>query len=297
MNTGIKKLNGFTLLEVVAAVAILSAIITSVLVVMNRCVNTAIDIRVKTEAFEIARENMEKLLASASLSDMTEFGFSEQNPDIEWQTIVQSFYEPVTSRMWTEAVCSATYLDSSNEQQKIELTHWLTDLTKEQIQKILDQQLREAEFMDQTQYEEYISQMQELTTEYLEEQGFDVDAYLEFIEQQQQERLDWLDNNEYNQEDYNNFTLQQREEEKIFLAELGVDTDDMDESIKSHPAYQSIPKPSTSDPSILEPSMSSDPSTSPSTEGDKPTIDWSEIPPELWPIISQLLGLEPPQQK
>ena len=217
-----KKYRAFTLIEAVMAIAILAAITSSVLVVMNRCVTAAIDIRVKTQAFEIARENMEKLLASASLSDMTEYGYSEQNPDIEWQTVVQSFYEPVTSRMWMEAVCSATYPDTNNEQQTVELTHWLTDLTKEQVLKILDQQTREAEFMDQTQYEEYISQIQELTAQYLEEQGLDIDAYLEFIEQQQQERLDWLDGNEYNQEDYNNFTLQQREEEKQFLEDLGV---------------------------------------------------------------------------
>lgn len=295
MNICKKNYRAFTLIEAVMAIAILAAITSSVLVVMNRCVTAAIDIRIRTQAFEIARENMEKLLASASLSDMTEFGYSEQNPDIQWQTTVQSFYEPVTSRMWMEAVCSATYPDSNNEQQTVELTHWLTDLTKEQIQKILDQQLKEAEFMDQTQYEEYISQMQELTTEYLEEQGLDVDAYLEFIEQQQQERLDWLDNNEYNEEDYNIFTQTQRDEEELFLADLGVDPDEKDTWIKAHPSYPSILQPSTPSDSIFEPSTSPDSSTSPLSAGDEPAIDWSKIPKELWPIIEQLLGLEPPK--
>ena len=295
MNIHKKNYRAFTLIEAVMAIAILAAITSSVLVVMNRCVTAAIDIRIRTQAFEIARENMEKLLASASLSDMTEFGYSEQNPDIQWQTTVQSFYEPVTSRMWMEAVCSATYPDSNNEQQTVELTHWLTDLTKEQIQKILDQQLKEAEFMDQTQYEEYISQMQELTTEYLEEQGLDVDAYLEFIEQQQQERLDWLDNNEYNKEDYNDFTLQQRQEEEQFLADLGVDLDEKDVWIQSHPSYPSILQPSTPSDSIFEPSTSPDSSTSPLSAGDEPAIDWSKIPKELWPIIETLLGQKAPQ--
>jgi type II secretory pathway component PulJ len=265
-----KNYSAFTLIEAVMAVAILAAITTSVLVVMNRCVTAAIDIRIKMQAFEIARENMEKLLASASLSDMTEFGYSEQNPDIEWQTAVQSFYEPVTSRMWMEAVCSATYYDSKNEQQKVELTHWLTDLTKEQILKILDQQTREAEFMDQTQYEEYITKIQDLTTQYLEELGLDVDAYAEFIEQQQQERLDWLDENEYNKEDYNEFTLLQREEEEQVLTDLGVNLDDMETWLNDQPDYKPLPKPSTSDPSILEPSDSPDSTPSPSQEIGKP---------------------------
>ena len=277
-----KNYSAFTLIEAVMAVAILAAITTSVLVVMNRCVTAAIDIRVKTQAFEIARENMEKLLASASLSDMTEFGYSEQNPDIEWQTAVQSFYEPVTSRMWMEAVCSATYYDSKNAQQKIELTHWLTDLTKEQVLKILDQQSREAGFMDQTQYEEYITKIQNLTAQYLEELGLDVDAYLEFTEQQQQERLDWLDENEYNKEDYNEFTLLQREEEEqILVDELGVNLDDMETWLNDQPDYKSLPKPSTSDPSILDPSTSPDSPTSPSAAGDDLDIDWSDIPQEL----------------
>lgn len=295
MNIYKKNYSAFTLIEAVMAIAILAAITTSVLVVMNRCVTTAIDIRIRMQAFELARENMEKLLASTSLSDMTEFGYSEQNPDIEWQTAVQSFYEPVTSRMWMEAVCSATYFDSNNEQQKIELTHWLTDLSKEQILKILDQQSREAEFMDQTQYEEYITKIQDLTTQYLEELALDVDAYLEFIEQQQQDRLDWLDENEYNKEDYNEFTLQQREEEEQVLTDLGVNLDDMEIWLNKNPDYKSLPKPSTSDPSILKPSDSPDSSTSPSTAGDEPVIDWSEIPEELWPIIGQLLGLDPPK--
>ena len=295
MNIYKKNYRAFTLIETVMAIAILSAIITSVLIVMNRCVTAAIDIRVKTQAFEIARENMEKLLASASLSDMTEYGYSEQNPDIEWQTVVQSFYEPVTSRMWTEAVCSATYPDTNNEQQTVELTHWLTDLTKEQVLKILDQKKQEAEFMDQTQYEEYISQMQELTTEYLEELDLDVDAYVEFIEQQQQDRLDWLDKNEYNKEEYNIFIQTQRDEEELFLADLGVDADNKDTWIKSHPSYPSIPQPSTADDSIFEPSTSPDSATSPPSAGDEPVIDWSKIPKDLWQIVEALTGQTPPQ--
>jgi type II secretory pathway pseudopilin PulG len=227
-----KNHRAFTLIEAVMAVAILAAITTSVLVVMNRCITAAIDIRTKTRAFELARENMEKLLASETLSDMAEFGFSEQYPDIEWQTTVESFYEPVTSRMWTQAVCSAKYFDSDNQQQTVELTHWLTDLTKQQVLKILDQQLREAEYMDQVEYEEYISERQNATVQYLDQNNFETIDYENLIDDQKQQRLDWLDENEYNKEEYHELTQNQRDEEDVFLAEdLGVDLDELEEHI------------------------------------------------------------------
>ena len=139
----------FTLIEVALALTILAAITSSVLVVMNRCLEAAIDSRAKMQAFEVARENMERLLASNSVTDMTEFGVLEKNPDIKWETEVKSFYEPVTSRMWVQAVCSATYTDSNNEIQKVELTHWLTNVTKQQVKQILEQEKREQEFLEE----------------------------------------------------------------------------------------------------------------------------------------------------
>ncbi|MHC4693526.1 MAG: hypothetical protein ACYS67_12360 [Planctomycetota bacterium] len=47
--------------------------------------------------------------------------------------------------MWIQAVCSAEYTDSGGELRKVELTHWLTDLTKEQTQQILARQEEEKE--------------------------------------------------------------------------------------------------------------------------------------------------------
>ncbi len=112
---------------------ILAFFSSGVLVVINRCMAWAADSAVRIQAFEVARENMEKLLSSDSLKEMSEYGDSEKYPGIKWQTDVETFYEPITSRMWVRGVCTAQYEDAAGEEQTIELTHWLTNVTKEQM--------------------------------------------------------------------------------------------------------------------------------------------------------------------
>ena len=126
----------FSLVEVLMAVAILALISSSVLVVIDRCVASAAKSALRMRAFEVARENMEQLLASATVKESVEYGESEKYPDIGWQTVVETFYEPITARMWIKGVCSAQYNDPNGQEQTIELTHWLTDLTKEQLLQI-----------------------------------------------------------------------------------------------------------------------------------------------------------------
>jgi prepilin-type N-terminal cleavage/methylation domain-containing protein len=126
----------FSLVEVLMAVAILALTCSSVLVVIDRCVDSAAESALRMHAFEVARENMEKLLASTLVKESIEYGQSEKYPDIEWQTVVETFYEPITARMWIRGVCSAQYNDPNGQEQTIELTHWLTDLTKEQLLQI-----------------------------------------------------------------------------------------------------------------------------------------------------------------
>ncbi|MHC4323573.1 MAG: type IV pilus modification PilV family protein [Planctomycetota bacterium] len=127
---------GFSLTEVSVAVIILALTCSSVLVVIDRCVASAATSARRMRAFEVARENMEQLLASATVKESVEYGQSEKYPDIGWQTVVETFYEPVTSRMWIQGVCSARYYDPNGEEQTVELTHWLTDLTREQLLQI-----------------------------------------------------------------------------------------------------------------------------------------------------------------
>jgi len=136
----------FTLIEVSVALVILGMIAATILVVVNRAMDTVVAWQTKMEAFEVARENMEKVLAQKSVTDTVEYGTSEKNPDINWETTVESFYEPVSNRMWIRAVCSAAYIDDSGEEQKIELTHWITEPNKKQVEQILEQKLIEEEY-------------------------------------------------------------------------------------------------------------------------------------------------------
>jgi len=126
----------FSLVEVVTALAILALISSSVLVVINRCVASTADLSLRMQAFEVARENMEKLLASTLVQEKIEYGESDKYPEITWHTVVETFYEPITARMWLRGVCSAQYVDAEGQEQTVELTHWLTGLTKEQLLEI-----------------------------------------------------------------------------------------------------------------------------------------------------------------
>jgi hypothetical protein len=131
--------------EVLTALAILALISSSVLVVINRCVASAADSALRIQAFEVARENMEKLLASPSVKENVEYGQSNKYPEITWQTVVETFYEPITSRMWVRGVCSAEYRDTEGQEQKVELTHWLTGLTKEQLLEVMTREGEEGQ--------------------------------------------------------------------------------------------------------------------------------------------------------
>lgn len=137
----------FTLSEVAAALVILGLVTSSVFVVINRCIASTANLALRMHAFEVARDNMEVLLSVDSIKEMVEYGASETYPEIEWEVVVESFNEPTTSDMWVQAVCSATYIDTSGEEQKIELTHWITRLTDEQIEQIAEQKEREREWL------------------------------------------------------------------------------------------------------------------------------------------------------
>jgi len=117
----------FSLVEVLTALAVLALISSSVLVVINRCVASAADSALRIQAFEVARENMEKLLASTSLEEGVEYGESDKYPEITWTTIVETFYEPITARMWARGVCSAEYKIRKGRSRRLSLpTGWPT---------------------------------------------------------------------------------------------------------------------------------------------------------------------------
>ena len=128
----------FTLIESMAAVALLAFICGSVWLVLERCTASAADSIQRMRAFEIARDNMETLLGSDSVEEKTEFGTSENFPDIRWQTTVESFYEPLTSKAWVRGVCSAEYTDSAGTPRNVELTNWLTNLSEAQVKQLME---------------------------------------------------------------------------------------------------------------------------------------------------------------
>jgi type II secretory pathway pseudopilin PulG len=164
----------FTMIEVTVALIILGMITATVLVVINRAIDTVVQWQTKMQAFDIARENMEKILARSAVSDSVEYGISEENSDIKWETTVESFYEPITNNMWIRAVCSAKFIDNNGEEQKIELTHWLTSLNKEQVLQILEQKQREKEYYDamaeNSDQEQATDQQQEQATDQQDQQ-------------------------------------------------------------------------------------------------------------------------------
>ncbi len=127
------KERAFSLVEVLTALAILALISSGVLVVIDRGATFAADSVLRMRAFEVARENMEKLLASTAVKESVEYGESDKYPDVAWRTVVETFYEPITARMWVRGVSSAQYSDPNGQEQTIELEHWLTDVTKEQL--------------------------------------------------------------------------------------------------------------------------------------------------------------------
>jgi prepilin-type N-terminal cleavage/methylation domain-containing protein len=165
----------FSLVEVLTALAILALTSSSVLIVIDRCVASAATSALRMKAFEIARENMETLLASPSVQESVEYGESDLYPAITWQTSVETFYEPVTARMWLRGVCQAEYTDPNGHEQTVELTHWLTDLTKEQLLQMMKQ--------DDAGQNGVAGQLLETVEEAAEYAGVDVET----IEQ-------WLDN-------------------------------------------------------------------------------------------------------
>ncbi len=130
--------SAFCLIEVAAALTILVFVIISILAVYDRCMAAAAESTLRMQAFEVARDNMESLLTRQAVELSVENGQSGKYPDILWQTTIDGFYEPVTSRIWLQATCAAQYIDTAGQEQVVELKHWLTDLTQDEILKVFD---------------------------------------------------------------------------------------------------------------------------------------------------------------
>jgi hypothetical protein len=134
------KNNAFSLVEVITALTILEFVVLSLIIVINRSIESVTDSELQMQAFEVARENMETLLCKTVVQQSSESGTSEKYPGIEWQTVTETFFEPVTSKMWLQGICRADYTDSKGQKQTIELTHWLSGLSSVELLQIMWQQ-------------------------------------------------------------------------------------------------------------------------------------------------------------
>jgi hypothetical protein len=147
--SGNSSSRSFTLIEIIAALIVLSLIISGSLVIINNCLESAADMKTKMAAFALARENMEKLLGAGSVSEMVDYGDSNEVPGIIWETRIEPFYDPYTVRMWIRAVSSASWYATDGQQKTIEFTQWLTDLTVADISKILKRQQDQQNALDE----------------------------------------------------------------------------------------------------------------------------------------------------
>jgi hypothetical protein len=284
------------MIEVATALALLGIILGAVMTLMNRYVEAVMDMQLREQAFEIARDNMETLLAESRLSDTSEYGTSEIYPDIEWETVVEPFYEPVTNQMWIHAVCSAGFKDSKGEFQNVELEHWITNLTVAQVKQILAQQEVEAEYMDLLNGGEE-SAIQETTKAYLEEQGLDAQAYERLVDQQRQKKLEYISEKGF--DGYEEFVEMLKAEENEFLEKLGMDFDGYNEFAAAYvPKSKFSEEPPSTDNDFggdTDSGTSDTPgSGNPPTESSNEEIPWDQIPKEFWSLFKQL-GFNPPE--
>jgi prepilin-type N-terminal cleavage/methylation domain-containing protein len=217
---------GFTLLEVVTALLILGAICATTLAVMNRAIATAIDLRKRTQAFEVARENMENLLALMTVTEVSDFGTDPLRPDIQWDTTVESFNEPATDKMWVHAICTASYVDSAGETQSVTLNHWLTGLSDKQAQQIRDQQKKEGEYADLLKAREDMVKEQLAVREYLRQKGVDTGPYDKILAEQRRQVKEWIKQNEYDPELFKTLMDSLRLKELQWLDSIGFNADD-----------------------------------------------------------------------
>ena len=298
-----RQSRAFTLVEVAVTIVVVGLIVGSSMTILDRLVGAMADMRLRTEAFETARQNMEALLSEANITDRSEYGTNEFVPEIQWQTVVEPFYEPISNRMWVRAICSAGFNDSQGKYQSIDLEHWLTNLSAEVVRQIIQQQQAEQDYLDLlsgTAAGQEEAEAQEATIAYLSEAGLDVDKYTAFLEQQRRNKLDYISKNGFD-DGYTAAIDELRENENRFLQTLGMDFDKYNAFAQNYvaqpgaaegaddwtPTADSTPSGSAGESSgDAEP-----PATTPETKKVYGPEDLPpNIPKELIPIFLQLMN-------
>ena len=145
---------GFSLIEAMTALIILAMVCSSVLVVINRGMASVAEGELRMQAFEVARENMERILAADSVSETVSYGSSTRYPNIRWENNIEAFKDSSSEQNWVRAVCSAEYTDDNGQPQSVELVHLLTYLTEEQAAALEEQRAKQQQLQAQQQQDQ-----------------------------------------------------------------------------------------------------------------------------------------------
>ncbi len=144
-----KMRKGFTVLEALMAVLVIGFVVSSVMVVTSNSIASLADLKLRTEAFEIARENMELILARDNVTELSDSGTSDINPEIEWEISIKADQASSTdATMWVKAKSLANYTDSKGELKTVEFEQWISYLNRSQTKQI--QKLRSLQAQDDT---------------------------------------------------------------------------------------------------------------------------------------------------
>jgi type II secretory pathway pseudopilin PulG len=143
----------FTLVEALTALVIVGFVCGTVLIVINNCIDSVSDMESRLRAVDVARENLESLLAQNNLKEFSETGISELYPDIEWVRGVEVTEFQGTSDMWMKAFSSANFYNTDNELEEVEFENWLAPLTDQQEAQVLKDRQKEDEYLDELELE------------------------------------------------------------------------------------------------------------------------------------------------
>ncbi len=151
-----RQRRGFSLIEAGVSVVLLGIISSSILIVLDRNMAVATESTLKMEAFWVARENLEEILAQKTVTEDVEYGTSEKNDLIQWTKRVEPFYEDATGEMWLKAVSIAEFYNTDGELEEVKLEKWLSPLSDKQLEVLakrkdievweLEQQLQQGEY-------------------------------------------------------------------------------------------------------------------------------------------------------
>jgi prepilin-type N-terminal cleavage/methylation domain-containing protein len=223
---------GFTLVEVAMSIAILGIIASSAIVVMNNCIESAIDVRKKVLAFNLARENMETLLAEKSLSEMIDFGVSEIDPEITWELTTEVIQQQYTDDWFLEARSVALYTNGKGEEEKVEFIHWASTLTEGQIKQIQERDEKMADQSDRVEYDEFLMYFRKRMLSYIAGLGFEMDDYRKFLKELNDEKSRFIaerEGEDFDEKEYDKFIADQADRERRFLVPDYLDGDKYDE--------------------------------------------------------------------